>query len=692
MKLRFSYMAGGLILGGLILMYSQVLGKSLPEDIAGSVVALRGKATAALPGSAPRPLSLKSPVFVRDIIQTGRARLQLMFKDNTLITLGRNSEMVIQEYLWKSGSRDSAMHTRVKAGSFRIMGGAITREAPENFTTQTPAATIGIRGSMYAGLVRGNSLSVVFQGGRGIFVSNGQGRVNIDIPGFGTRVEDPQQAPETPEKFNEESLQEIEGDLALLDTGEEGEQSPGSEGEGESLAADEGESGESGLLSSVPDSPDPLESPIPTDIDLTTDTLPASGIWIYKGKLTSNIGEIIDETIAVYINWENRRVMIIENDPDLGYGSSQGFAIGEISKDGKITISRIMGSGVWEDMGTVEAMTGSGTGSAEGLDYGTIQMVLEGYDINVQDQSDPSKQRFWSDTLAAVVYDKAEGPGLPDTITLNGFFLGVGEDMADPNTGRTAFMNSDATDFQITIDRVSGTLIGSMAGEDWFNPSNDMDNISLGGDKTKSVYISDDKMAAVIGGSLSISASTAGLKPHGNFMVSSAEAPLSQYTTWGYWEIAYEEPGSNEDYHVHVPGAFWIAGEQTPVSKVSQLIADSTTPDGVYTGKARGVRFNSSSQMSQLTNGKTQLTIKFDTSVSNPVSGFIKFDQKNLAVESIPGDVFSDGSGFKGTVSTAGSSRVRGAFFGSDAQAIGGNFAADMPDGYSYQGIFAGNQ
>lgn len=691
MKYGFSGLAG--IIAGLILLCSSVQNAAGAEDIVGKVVALRGKATAVRPGSDPRVLALKSPVYEQDTIQTGNSRIQFMFKDNTLITLGRNTEMVLQEYLYQSGSRDSAMHTQVRAGSFRVMGGAIAQEAPENFTTQTPAATIGIRGSMYAGIVRGTSLSVVFQGGRGIFVVNNQGRVEIDVPGFGTRVEDPGQPPQPPEQFDDQNIQELEGGLASAPTDDEAEQGPAPENQEDEMAAEEGNLDDPGLLSSVPENPYPVESPTPSDIDPPASALPSSGIWIYKGKLTSNTGDIIDETVSVHVNWASRRILIIEDDPKLNSGSSQGFALGEILEDGQITIFRVMGSGTWEGaMGEVQAMTGTGTGSLEGLEYGTLTMILEGYDISVQDQTDPARQHFWSDTLAAAVVDKVSDPGLPATTILNGFFVGVGEDMADPNTGRVAFMNKESSEFQLVINRSSGTLSGTMIGEDWFNAANDMDNISLGGDNTKSVYISDNLMAAAIEGSLSISASTAGLKPHGNFMVSSNEAPLSEYTNWGYWEMAYEEPGSNEDYHVHVPGAFWIAGEQTPATKITQLIADSLTPDGVYTGKAQGVRFNPSSQMTQLTNGKTQLTIQFDTSVSFPVSGFIQFDQKTLTVQSTTGDVLADGSGFKGTISTASSSQVNGAFFGPNAQAVGGNFAADMPDGYTYQGIFAGDR
>lgn len=90
----------------------------------------------------------------------------MMFNDNTLITLGQKTQIQITEYLWKPGDKNSAMVTTLKEGSFRVMGGSITRVAPENFTTNTPSGTIGIRGSMYAGMISGERLLLLFQGER----------------------------------------------------------------------------------------------------------------------------------------------------------------------------------------------------------------------------------------------------------------------------------------------------------------------------------------------------------------------------------------------------------------------------------------------------------------------------------------------------------------------------------------------
>lgn len=174
-----------------------------------TVVAARGEVQALDAKGKSRPLAVQAPIFEEDTIKTGaRSRVQIMFADNTLINLGNATSMKIAEYRWQPEQNDGALKTKIEEGTFRIMGGALAKKAPQNFKTETPTATIGIRGSMYAGLVTPNFLSVVFQGGKGIDVTNSFGTVSITKPGFGTKVA-MSKPPLPPVKFTAQEL----GDL-----------------------------------------------------------------------------------------------------------------------------------------------------------------------------------------------------------------------------------------------------------------------------------------------------------------------------------------------------------------------------------------------------------------------------------------------------------------------------------------------
>ena len=174
-----------------------------------TVIALRGTVIAQGKGGATRNLSLKSQLFQEDVLKTDKhGRLQIMFTDNSIISLGGDSEMKIAEYRWQPEQKDGALITQALKGIFRVMGGALAKDAPQNFKTETPTATIGIRGSMYAFESTADSLSVVFQGGKGIEIFNDLGKVTITTPGFGTHVV-LNAPPARPTKFTEQEINNL---------------------------------------------------------------------------------------------------------------------------------------------------------------------------------------------------------------------------------------------------------------------------------------------------------------------------------------------------------------------------------------------------------------------------------------------------------------------------------------------------
>jgi hypothetical protein len=188
-----------------------------------TVVAARGDIQALDAKGKSRPLAPQAPIFEEDTIKTGaHSRAQIMFTDNTLINLGNATTMKIAEYRWQPEQNDGALKTQVKEGTFRVMGGALSKTAPQNFKTETPSATIGIRGSMYAGVVTPNFLSVVFQGGKGIEITNPFGTVEISKPGYGTKVT-LDKPPLPPMKFTAQEMGEMNKALSGNGNGEKEE-------------------------------------------------------------------------------------------------------------------------------------------------------------------------------------------------------------------------------------------------------------------------------------------------------------------------------------------------------------------------------------------------------------------------------------------------------------------------------------
>ena len=113
-----------------------------------------------------------------DIITTSkRGKAQLIFKDRTVIRIGRNSHFKIESYLFDK-TKNSKANFRVKRGFFSAITGKIGKLSKKTFKLRTKNSTIGIRGTHFQGLVSKNNEDIACLRGS-IYVTIGQ--QNIDV-------------------------------------------------------------------------------------------------------------------------------------------------------------------------------------------------------------------------------------------------------------------------------------------------------------------------------------------------------------------------------------------------------------------------------------------------------------------------------------------------------------------------------
>lgn len=121
----------------------------------GYVAALKGDASILRQG---KTLKVKSGIGleVKDkIITSAKARVQVMLKDDTVVTIGPDSSFVFDAYHFGTKANSKvAMH--IDRGFFRSVTGKIGKLAPERFKVKTVSATIGIRGTDFSALVLEN--------------------------------------------------------------------------------------------------------------------------------------------------------------------------------------------------------------------------------------------------------------------------------------------------------------------------------------------------------------------------------------------------------------------------------------------------------------------------------------------------------------------------------------------------------
>jgi len=126
-------------------------------------------------------LARQSRIYVADIFYTDKSsRLEMTLLDNTIISLGYRSHLVLNRFV--PGKTSSTGLTLVKGALQTRMG------TPGNLELQTPLAVVQLRGAdIYASFVSG-ILEVAMTNNGIVMVSNDNGEVTINRTDFGTNV------------------------------------------------------------------------------------------------------------------------------------------------------------------------------------------------------------------------------------------------------------------------------------------------------------------------------------------------------------------------------------------------------------------------------------------------------------------------------------------------------------------------
>lgn len=187
----------------------------------GVASAVRGAVRAIAPGAAGRVVETGQPVYAHDKVTTGpEGKLQILLRDQTSFTIGADSEMELDEFVFDPATNAGKVSAKIVKGAFRFVTGKVARRDPASMQVATPVGTIGIRGTMTAGTVSAGEATIVLLGpgpennadekSGGITVSNAQGSVDVDKDGWGVTVK----AGEAPSRPFELGAGQLEGILS----------------------------------------------------------------------------------------------------------------------------------------------------------------------------------------------------------------------------------------------------------------------------------------------------------------------------------------------------------------------------------------------------------------------------------------------------------------------------------------------
>jgi trimeric autotransporter adhesin len=152
------------------------------------------------PGALPRRLVLGQDVVFNERITTeAGGQTQILFVDESTLSVGPNANMVIDQFVYDPNTGAGKFAASLTRGVFRFVGGKLSKQ-DNAVTMRTPTATIGIRGGvMLVDLAADGKLSVYKVFGNSVTITGLNGvSQTITRNGFAVTVSRPGASPSDP--------------------------------------------------------------------------------------------------------------------------------------------------------------------------------------------------------------------------------------------------------------------------------------------------------------------------------------------------------------------------------------------------------------------------------------------------------------------------------------------------------------
>ncbi|MGB3223739.1 MAG: FecR domain-containing protein [Desulforhopalus sp.] len=128
----------------LMLIGTPVLASSI-----GSIKNVEGQAWISR-GEKQLPAQAGARLLVDDVLKTGGdGAVGIILQDDTIISMGPLSEMVLADFLFQPEASQFAMMVKFFKGTFSYLSGSIGKLAPESVKIETPVGMVAVRGTHF---------------------------------------------------------------------------------------------------------------------------------------------------------------------------------------------------------------------------------------------------------------------------------------------------------------------------------------------------------------------------------------------------------------------------------------------------------------------------------------------------------------------------------------------------------------
>lgn len=162
------------------------MGEERGKDGIGFYTAVLGQASVTHPGEdRVLPVKLHDEVLFKDVIQTqNESRTKALFQDDSMLTVGENSRVEIDEYIYNQEKNVRQTIVKLMQGQVRALVSKVFKANGSRFEIHTPSAVAAARGTYFTVWVENGQSGIINIGekGRVDFTSGGM-TVAVD-PGY----------------------------------------------------------------------------------------------------------------------------------------------------------------------------------------------------------------------------------------------------------------------------------------------------------------------------------------------------------------------------------------------------------------------------------------------------------------------------------------------------------------------------
>src|SRR3984893_11093643 len=173
---------------------------ALAQERVGVSSAVNPDVTGAAPGAAARQVVIGQDVVFNEHFTTGAlGQTQLLFLDESAMTIGPNSDLTIDQFVYDAKSGTGQLAMSASRGLLRFVGGKLSKQE-EGVSLRTSTATLAVRGGAFLlDLTTEGRMEAIFIYGRTLTVTGASGVTEtLRRPGYAISLAGPGGVPSAP--------------------------------------------------------------------------------------------------------------------------------------------------------------------------------------------------------------------------------------------------------------------------------------------------------------------------------------------------------------------------------------------------------------------------------------------------------------------------------------------------------------